>query len=174
MAASESQQAQLIENVPHLRAFAHSLCRDAVRTDDLVQETILKAWSSFDKFEQGTNMRAWLFTILRNTFYSEHRKGRREVEDVDGLYAAQVVQPPQQQGMLARRDFEQAFATLPADQREALTLVGASGLSYEDAAVVCEVAVGTMKSRVNRARERLSALLSEDQAEDAPESSPAE
>lgn len=166
MAISDAEQAELMENVSHLRAFAQSLAGDASRADDLVQETILKAWTSFDKFERGTNMRAWLFTILRNTYFSEFRKRRREVEDVDGQFAAQVVQPPQQQGMLARVDFEQAFKTLPPDQREALTLVGASGLSYEEAAKICDVAVGTVKSRVGRARERLNELLgnSEDAA----------
>jgi len=157
-----SVEDDLLAQVANLRAFARSLVYDEARADDLVQETILKAWSNLDTFEQGSNMRAWLFTILRNTFYSEVRKYRREVEDVDGHFAAQVSEKETQAGIMDMRDFNVAFATLPADQREALTLVGASGFSYEEAAAVCACAVGTMKSRVNRARARLSELLGED------------
>lgn len=154
-----SLEDDLIAQTSNLRAFARSLVRDPTRADDLVQETILKAWSNLSGFKEGTNMRAWLFTILRNTFYSEIRKHRREVEDVDGRYAAQVPDKPTQDGILDLQDFNKAFATLPADQREALTLVGASGFSYEEAAAVCGCAVGTVKSRVNRARVRLNELL---------------
>ena len=154
-----SLEDDLIAQTSNLRAFARSLVHDPTRADDLVQETILKAWSNLSSFKEGTNMRAWLFTILRNTFYSEIRKHRREVEDVDGRYAAQVPDKPTQHGILDLRDFNKAFATLPPDQREALTLVGASGFSYEEAAAVCGCAVGTVKSRVNRARARLTELL---------------
>ena len=128
-----------------------------------MQETVLKAWTNLSSFKEGTNMRAWLFTILRNTFYSEIRKHRREVEDIDGRYAAQVPDKPTQQGIMDMRDFQEAFATLPPDQREALTLVGASGFSYEEAAEVCGCAVGTVKSRVNRARAKLAELLGTDE-----------
>ncbi len=161
-----SLEDDLIAQTSNLRAFARSLVHDPTRADDLVQETILKAWSNLSSFKEGTNMRAWLFTILRNTFYSEIRKHRREVEDVDGRYAAQVPDKPTQQGILDLRDFNKAFVTLPADQREALTLVGASGFSYEEAAAVCGCAVGTVKSRVNRARARLTELLHEDDDKD--------
>jgi len=162
-----SLEDDLIAQTSNLRAFARSLVHDPTRADDLVQETILKAWSNLSGFKEGTNMRAWLFTILRNTFYSEIRKHRREVEDVDGRYAAQVPDKPTQHGILDLRDFNKAFETLPADQREALTLVGASGFSYEEAAAVCGCAVGTVKSRVNRARVRLTELLHDDE-EDGP------
>jgi RNA polymerase sigma-70 factor (ECF subfamily) len=154
-----SLEEDLIAQTQNLRAFARSLVHDQTRADDLVQETILKAWSNLGSFKEGTNMRAWLFTILRNTFYSEIRKHRREVEDIDGRYAAQVPDKPTQHGIMDLRDFNEAFATLPADQREALTLVGASGFSYEEAAAVCGCAVGTVKSRVNRARSRLVEIL---------------
>lgn len=163
MSVSEEREAELIAHIPDLRGFARSLVGDPARADDLVQEAVLKAWSNFDSFKDGTNMRAWLFTILRNTFYSSYRKTRREVEDVDGKIAAQVIQPGAQEGAMAMRDFEQAFGTLPPEQREALTLVGASGLSYEEAAEICQCAVGTIKSRVNRARAQLTELLGLDE-----------
>ena len=155
---------QLVEQTSNLRAFARSLVHDPARADDLVQETVLKAWSNLSSFKEGTNMRAWLFTILRNTFYSDLRKHRREVEDVDGKYAARMSEKPAQHGVMELNDFNDAFKTLPPDQREALTLVGASGFSYEEAAAVCDCAVGTIKSRVNRARVKLLELLGEEGA----------
>jgi RNA polymerase sigma-70 factor (ECF subfamily) len=145
--------------IPSLRAFAISLTNDPVRADDLVQDTILRAWSNAERFESGTNINAWLFTILRNLFHSEYRKQRREVEDADGSYAARLRTHPEQQAHLDFDDFRSALAKLSADHREALLLVGAEGLSYEEAAAVCGVAVGTIKSRVNRARARLAELL---------------
>jgi len=164
MSGTDLRQEELVGHVPALRAFARSLANDASHADDLVQETVLKAWSNLDSYTTGTNMRAWLFTILRNTFYSEFRKFRREIEDVDGKIAAQVPDRAAQDGVMDMRDFEKAFATLPPDQREALTLVGASGLTYEQAAEVCGCATGTVKSRVNRARVRLAQLLGTDEA----------
>ena len=149
----------MLAQLPTLRAFAFSLCSNFDRADDLVQETVLKAWQNLDKFEEGTNLRAWLFTILRNSYFSELRKRRREVEDVDGKMTASLSVAPAQQGHLDMQDFRKALATLPADQREALVLVGAVGMSYEEAAAVAQCAVGTIKSRVNRARARLSDML---------------
>ncbi len=145
--------------VPDLRAFGRSLTRDHARADDLVQDTIVKALSNRDKFQEGSNMRAWLFTILRNTFYSSKRKQKWEVEDVDGAYTDGLRQKPQQDGIMDLSDFRRAFDTLPPDQREALMLVGAAGMSYEEASVICECAIGTVKSRVNRARSRLTEIL---------------
>lgn len=150
---------ELVSHVPALRAFARSLARDASAADDLVQETVLKAWSNLEKYTPGTNMRAWLFTIQRNAFYSLTRKRKWEVEDVDGAHAAKLSQKPQQDGALDLADFKTAFATLPEDQREALTLVGAAGFTYDEAAEICGCATGTVKSRVNRARARLSDML---------------
>ena len=150
---------ELMGSIPNLRAFAMSLCGDAARADDLVQETLLKAWDHLASFQEGTNLKAWLFTILRNLFFSEHRKRRREVEDADGHMSAQLAVHPEQLGHMDLQDFRIALQKLPNDQREALILVGAEGFSYEEAAVIADCAVGTIKSRVNRARARLTELL---------------
>jgi RNA polymerase sigma-70 factor (ECF subfamily) len=107
-------------------------------------------------------MRAWLFTILRNTFYSARRKSGREVADVDGVFSANLATKPDHDGRLAMKDFEKAFAQLPDEQREALILVGASGFSYEEASEMCGCAVGTIKSRANRGRARLAELMNLD------------
>ncbi|MGH2340939.1 sigma-70 family RNA polymerase sigma factor [Segnochrobactraceae bacterium EtOH-i3] len=154
-----SPRDELIACLPNLRAFAVSLCGQVSQADDLVQETLMKAWANLSSFTEGTNMRAWLFTILRNVYYSELRKRRREVEDVDGIHAAAAAVHPAQNGYMDLQDFRIALADLPDDQREALILIGGSGLSYEEAAEICGCAVGTVKSRVNRARRRLSERL---------------
>ncbi|MEM6372195.1 MAG: RNA polymerase sigma factor [Pseudomonadota bacterium] len=150
---------ELVEHLPALRAFALSLTRNSATADDMVQDTLVKAWTNIEKFTQGTNMRAWLFTILRNTYYSDRRKSKREVADVDGVFTESLSQKPDHDGRLQMADFRDAFAQLPDEQREALVLVGASGFSYEEAAETCGVAVGTIKSRVNRGRVRLSELM---------------
>jgi RNA polymerase sigma-70 factor (ECF subfamily) len=146
---------EIIAFVPRLRAFAISLAHDPDLADDLVQDTILKAWNSLDKFEHGTNLHAWLFCILRNAFYSRHRKRRREVEDPDERHAARFKAAPEQTARLEFADLRQALARLSDDHREALLLVAAEGLPYEEVAQVCDVAVGTIKSRVSRARATL-------------------
>jgi RNA polymerase sigma-70 factor (ECF subfamily) len=160
MQASPQLKADLLGAIPNLRAFAVSLCGNPDRADDLVQETLVKAWSNLGSFVEGTNMPAWLFTILRNIYYSEYRKRRREVADSEGTIAARLATAPAQNGHMDFLDFREALQKLPADQREALVLIGASGMSYEEAAGICNCAVGTMKSRVNRARNRLIELLS--------------
>ena len=149
----------LLAQVSSLRAFAISLVGKVDRADDLVQETLLKAWANRTSYTPGTNLRAWLFTILRNEFYSVFRKRRREVEDAEGAIAASVGVHPEQDGHMDLVDMLAALATLTVDQREALLLVTASDLSYEEAAAVCGVAIGTIKSRVNRARAKLSDVL---------------
>jgi RNA polymerase sigma-70 factor (ECF subfamily) len=151
--------ADVVAAVPHLRAFATSLCGDRDRADDLVQETILKAWDNRESFTAGTNLKAWLFTILRNTYFSERRKRKREVEDAEGKIAGRVAVHAEQNGHMDFRDFRAALSQLSEDQREALILVGAEGFSYEDVAEICGCAVGTVKSRVNRARTHLARLL---------------
>lgn len=158
--ASAQMTADMLAVIPNLRAFAVSLCGNLDRADDLVQETLVKAWSKLCSFVEGTNLRAWLFTILRNIYYSEYRKRRREVADSDGAIAGKLATAPAQNSHMDMLDFREALQRLPADQREALILIGGSGLSYEEAAGVCGCAVGTMKSRVNRARSRLADLLS--------------
>jgi RNA polymerase sigma-70 factor (ECF subfamily) len=157
---------QVLTTVPSLRAFAISLSGNIDRADDLVQETLLRALTHIESFQPGTNMPAWLFTILRNLFRSEYRKRRREVEDADGRYAETLKSNPEQTGRVEFDEFRTALAKLPPDQREALILVGASGFSYEDAASICGCAVGTIKSRVNRARTRLADLLAIDTIDD--------
>jgi len=156
----------ILAAVPSLRAFAISLSGQVDRADDLVQDTLLRALSNIDRFERGTNLNAWLFTILRNLFHSEYRKRRREVEDPEGAYAGRLKVQPEQGSRLDFEDFRAALDRLPHDQREALLLVGASGFSYEEAATICGCAVGTIKSRVNRARSRLAAILTVEDVED--------
>jgi RNA polymerase sigma-70 factor, ECF subfamily len=166
MTLDPSTRDAVLSSIPNLRAFAISLCGNVDRADDLVQETILRALANIDSFQPGTNMAAWLFTILRNLFRSEYRKRRREVEDVEGKYADNMKSQPDQEGRIELQEFRAALAQLPSDQREALILVGASGFSYEEAAEICECAVGTIKSRVSRARARLAELLAIDSIDD--------
>ncbi|OOY19972.1 RNA polymerase subunit sigma [Thioclava sp. DLFJ5-1] len=157
---------ELPDHLGALRAFALSLTRNSASADDLVQDTIVKAWSNIEKFERGTNLRAWLFTILRNTFYSDRRKRKREVADPEGIHAASLYEKPAHDGRLAMNDFVVAFDQLSPEHREVLTLVGASGFSYEEAAGMMGVAVGTVKSRANRARARLAEMLGLEEGED--------
>jgi RNA polymerase sigma-70 factor (ECF subfamily) len=156
----------ILAAIPNLRAFAISLSGNVDRADDLVQETVLRALANIDSFQPGTNMPAWLFTILRNLFRSEYRKRRREVEDATGMYAESMKSQPEQASRLEFEELRAALAQLPDDQREAVLLVGASGFSYEEAAAICGCAVGTIKSRVNRARNRLAELMSIESLED--------
>ena len=163
VAAADDFRDQIIAAIPGLRAFGMSLASHADRADDLVQETLMKAWKHQDSFAVGTNLRAWLYTILRNEFYSQIRKHRREVEDADGIYASKVATPAEQDGHLDMADMRLALAQVPEDQREAVILVGALGFSYQEAGEICGAAVGTVKSRVSRARARLATLLGVDQ-----------
>jgi RNA polymerase sigma-70 factor, ECF subfamily len=156
----------MLAALPSLRAFAMSLTGRPDRADDLVQETVMKAWAKQSSFQMGTNMNAWLFTILRNLFYSQMRKRGREVQDTDGYFTASLGVAPSQDGIMDLADFRRALNLLPPDQREAILLIGASGFSYEEAANICGCAVGTVKSRVNRARNRLQDLLGVDGASD--------
>jgi RNA polymerase sigma-70 factor (ECF subfamily) len=144
----------LIETIPNLRAFAHSLCGDGQLSNDLVQETLLKAWAHKESFVPDSNLKAWLFTILRNTYFTHYRKSQREELDEDHA-AMNASVPPTQLMQLEFEDMRKALMRLSPDHREALLLITAEGFSYEDAARVCGCAIGTMKSRVNRARSRL-------------------
>ncbi|QRM33129.1 sigma-70 family RNA polymerase sigma factor [Microvirga sp. VF16] len=152
-------KADILGAIPHLRAFAISLTSDVDRADDLVQEALVRGLSHLDSFTSGTNMQAWLFTILRNQFHTVYRKRRREVEDPDGALASGLSIPPEQHGHLDLQDLQTALMQLPFEQREALLLVGAQGFSYEDAARICGARIGTIKSRVNRARMALADRL---------------
>jgi RNA polymerase sigma-70 factor (ECF subfamily) len=158
--ASAKLKADLVASIPRLRAFGVSLCGSTDRADDLVQETLVKAWAHLGSFAEGSNLMAWLFTILRNAYFSQYRKRRREVPDTDGVFSARLVATPVQMAHMDLLDVRMALAQLPDDQREALILIGAAGHSYEEAAMICGCAIGTIKSRVNRARRRLTELLS--------------
>jgi RNA polymerase sigma-70 factor (ECF subfamily) len=156
---TDTFKADLLGSLANLRAFAMSLSGSSSWADDLVQETVMKAWAKRHTFTPGTNLRAWLFTILRNTYFSDLRKRRRETEDADGALAGRLATPPEQLAKMDFADFMVAFATLSENQREALVLIGAEGFSYEEAAEITGCAVGTIKSRVNRARARLAEIM---------------
>jgi RNA polymerase sigma-70 factor (ECF subfamily) len=157
----------VVGQIPALRAFAWSLSHNGADADDLVQETLTKAWTHRDKFEDGTNLRAWLFTILRNTYYTAVTRRRREVADEDGKHAATLTTPATQDWSVAVHAMRTAMQQLPDEHREALILVGAAGLTYEEAAEICNCALGTIKSRVNRARTRLLKIMEADSGMDA-------
>lgn len=150
---------EMVSAIPKLRAFAVSLCGNQDRADDLVQETLARGLLNIASFTPGTNLLAWLFTILRNAYYSEFRKRRREVADSDGVHTATLVTAAAQDDHMDLLDFQRALQKLPPDQREALILIGASGLSYEEAAEICDCAIGTIKSRLSRARQKLGEML---------------
>jgi RNA polymerase sigma-70 factor (ECF subfamily) len=166
MTATSSWRDEVVGLIPALRAFAWSLSHNGSDADDLVQDTLIKAWTNRDKFEPGTNLRAWLFTILRNTYYTSVLRRRREVRDETGEYAATLKAPATQEWSVAMRSLQAALQQLPAEHREALILVGAAGLSYEEAAEICGCALGTIKSRVNRARARLLKIMDAEDATD--------
>jgi len=149
----------MLDLLPNLRAFAFTLTNDPTRVDDLVQDAFVRAWANIDHFERGSNLGAWLFTILRHAFYTEHRKRRRELEDPDSGYARRLMVQPEQDFRLFLDDLQRALMHLPLEQREAIILVGGQGETYEDVAARCGVAVGTIKSRVNRGRTQLAELL---------------
>jgi RNA polymerase sigma-70 factor, ECF subfamily len=154
---------ELLDLIPFLRAFARSLCGNQEMADDLAQETLVKAWQSRDTFVAGTNLKAWLFTILRNQFYSDRRRAWRQAP-WDQESAERIPGTRDDQNWAAElSDTARALRTLSDEQREALILVGAGGFSYEDAAAICHCAVGTVKSRVARARRALIAILDGDE-----------
>lgn len=150
---------EIVTHLPSLRAYARGLTGNVSAADDLVQETVLKAWTKFAQFHAGTNLRAWLFTIMRNTFLSARRKGAKEVADSEGTFAAKLASKPDHDGRLALQELMVAMNQLPIEQREALILVGALGFSIDEAAETCGCAPGTIKSRVNRGRHALAEML---------------
>ena len=160
MSLDPRTQAAMLSAVPTLRQFAISLCRNADRADDLVQDTLVRAIAHIDSFRPGTNLDAWLVTILRNRFFSVCREQNRTVQDVDGTYAESLESVPEQVGWSIAKDLRESLQKLEPNQRQALILVGGSGLSYEEAAVICKCEVGTVKSRVHRARIELASLMS--------------
>lgn len=151
-------QRELLSAALPLRRFAISLCRDRIAADDLVQETLLRAWKNRGKFQLGTNLEAWTFTILRNHYYTGQRK-HREVQDDDGGHASRMVTPPEQGGHLDLQDVSAALDRLAPAMREALVLIALENLSYEEAAAIIGCQLGTVKSRVWRARDQLARML---------------
>jgi len=152
-------KAQLTALIPNMRAFANSLCGNHSQADDLAQEALLKAWNSRASYQLGTNLKAWVFMITRNQFYSDKRRSWRQVwldPEVAERTLTAITHPT---ASLELDEVRRALARLPHDQREALILIGAGGMSYEEAAEICGAAVGTIKSRVSRARVRLAAIL---------------
>ena len=152
---------ELTEVVPHLRAFARGLCGRPDMADDLVQETLMKAWAAQQRFEPGTSMRAWTFVILRNAYLTDMRRNRFRGEYDETVAERVLTAPAGQEEPIHLSDMHRALLTLPPERREALLLVGAGGFSYEEAATICNCAVGTIKSRVGRARAALNAMLAD-------------
>lgn len=161
MNEDEDFKAALIALIPHMRAFAHSLCNNATQAEDLAQDAMVKAWASRSSFTMGTNMKAWTFMILRNQFYSEKRRSWRTTELDPETAERTLVAVTNPTAGLELDELRRALAMLPDDQREALILIGAGGLSYEEASQICGVAVGTVKSRVSRARDRLALIFAD-------------
>ncbi len=160
--ASENQfKRDLVTLIPHLRAFARTLCGDAAAADDLAQDTVMKAWDARSSYQMGTNMKAWTFMILRNQFYSEKRRSWRQTQLDQEAAERTLVAIDDPASPLALDELRQALIMLPSEQREALILVGAGGFAYEEAAEICGCAVGTVKSRVSRARRALQGILEE-------------
>jgi RNA polymerase sigma-70 factor (ECF subfamily) len=159
---STEMRTALLEAVPHLRAFARSLTRNRDQADDLVNDTIVRAIAASNLFTPGTNFRAWVFTILRNLFYNQGRRGKSRFSSIDDLTVDEPSESATQEASLEFCDFRRAFWQLPDHHREALILVGASGLNYEDAARICGCQIGTMKSRVSRARAELRRMIDDD------------
>ncbi|ATQ69873.1 sigma-70 family RNA polymerase sigma factor [Methylosinus trichosporium] len=164
--ATARLRAEMVRAMPQLRALALSLCSDPDHADDLVQEAVARALSRLALFEEGTNLVGWLFTILRNFYYSDYHKRRRETADPDGRHAATLVDAPTQEHLVELLQVDRVLARLPAEQREALTLVAVGGCTYEEAALICKCPVGTVRSRISRARGELTRVLVE--AHDAP------
>jgi RNA polymerase sigma-70 factor (ECF subfamily) len=156
---STSIDNDILACLPHLRAFARSLTGDRDRADDLVQDAVLRALSASEQYTPGTNFKAWIFTILRNLYFNEFRRNRALMRPLEAADLEIHATAPSQQAGLEFDDFRRAFRTLPPEQREALVLVGADGFRYEEAAAICGCPVGTIKSRVARARGEIERLL---------------
>lgn len=154
-----STQGDMVTLIPALRAFARSLCRNHPDADDLVQETLTKGLSNVDRFEPGTNLKSWLFTIMRNSFYTNVKRRNREQPGSADCVASECTTAATQEWSLRAKELHAALEKIPADHREVLILIGVLGMSYEEAAEICQCAMGTIKSRLSRARSRMLELL---------------
>src|SRR5271170_1128555 len=155
----EAFRRELVVLIPHRRAFARTLCGDPAAADDLAQDAMMKAWDARASFQMGTNMKAWTFMILRNQFYSEKRRSWRQSQLDQEAAERTLVAVDDPEAPVALDELRLGLAMLPIEQREALILVGAGGFAYEEAAEICDCAVGTVKSRVSRARRALQGIL---------------
>jgi RNA polymerase sigma-70 factor (ECF subfamily) len=155
----EAFRREVVALIPHLRAFARTLCGDPTGADDLAQDALLKAWDARGSYQMGTNMKAWTFMILRNQFYSEKRRSWRQTQLDQEAAERTLVAVDDPEAPVALDELRLSLAMLPIEQREALILVGAGGFAYEEAAEICQCAVGTVKSRVSRARRALQGIL---------------
>ena len=158
-AVDEAFKRELVKLIPHLRAFARTLAGEPAGADDLAQDAMMKAWDARASFQMGTNMKAWTFMILRNQFYSEKRRSWRQTQLDQEAAERTLVAVDDPEAPVALDELRLSLAQLPPEQREALILVGAGGFAYEEAADICGCAVGTVKSRVSRARRALHAIL---------------
>jgi RNA polymerase sigma-70 factor (ECF subfamily) len=152
-------KAELVALIPHLRAFARTLAGDPTSADDLAQDAMMKAWDARESYQMGTNMKAWTFMILRNQFYSEKRRSWRQTQLDQEAAERTLVAVDDPEAPVALDELRLGLSMLPIEQREALILVGAGGFAYEEAADICGCAVGTVKSRVSRARRALQGIL---------------
>ncbi|WP_244505219.1 sigma-70 family RNA polymerase sigma factor [Rhizobium sp. LCM 4573] len=158
----EPARADIVKLIPALRAFARTFCRNPTDADDLVQETLTKALANLDKFEPGTRLKSWLFTIMRNTFYTRAKVLGREAPGVEDNISGDTPIPATQEVSMRAKEVQEALQKLPPHYREVLTLVAILGESYETAAEICDCAVGTVKSRLNRARHQILQELGEE------------
>ena len=155
----EAFKRELVGLIPHLRAFARTLSGNPASADDLAQDAMMKAWDARKSYQMGTNMKAWTFMILRNQFYSEKRRAWRQTQLDQEAAERTLIAVDDPEAPVALDELRLGLAQLPPEQREALILVGAGGFAYEEAAEICGCAVGTVKSRVSRARRALQAIL---------------
>lgn len=159
--AGQKERGEIVELIPALRAFARTFCKDANDADDLVQETLTKALSNIHQYRPGTKMKSWLFTIMRNTFYTRVKIGKREAPGAADCASTRPGVDPTQEWSMRGREVHAAILRLPEPQREVLVLIGVLGMSYGDTAVICHCAIGTVKSRLNRARQNLLVQIGE-------------
>lgn len=161
LANSEAEEVSIVDLIPALRAFARTFCRLPDDADDLVQETLTKGLANIDKFEPGTRMKSWLFTIMRNTFYTRARIAAREAPGLLDCVSLRLISEATQEWSVQSKEVHAAIQQLPEHQREVLMLIGVLGVSYEEAGEICGCAVGTVKSRLNRARANVLEFLGE-------------
>jgi RNA polymerase sigma factor (sigma-70 family) len=162
-----TERSEFVTLIPALRAFARTLSRDGSEADDLVQETLMKGIANTNRFQPGTNLKAWLFTIMRNTFYTRIKRANREGPGLLDCASSRPAITASQEWWLRSQEMARAIDALPDDQRQVIVLIGVLGTSYDDAASICGCAIGTIKSRLSRARNRLLETLGETSSQDA-------